>query len=654
MRLLTKLSLFFLAFNLHSASPSFSNTHGVGIINTPSANFLPEGYFNFNYSSQYPFDHYRFTFFPYKGLEASFFYFDVNTLKYDFSVTNQSYKDKGFSVKFNLLDNYSSKLSLGLEDFAGTGLFSSEYIVFSKDLGNDAQFTIGMGFGRLGTKNSFKNPFSAINNDFDFRENKTELRGGVPDIGKWFRGEASLFGGIEFRLKKINKALFKIEFESNNYEEQFGFYNCQKCDAKIKSNYNFAVNYRINSNIDLMTSFVRGTDFGIKISWKSNFGRYKKQEKLKLNKYRSKNSFDYDSLLKDLSEQGVLLQKADFDEAENKIRLNYIQTVTNNEKIFSDNLVASLKNSPNLIEEVILIPQNGRYFIEAESDQEQQKFIKNEYTYQPIINFPEFFFNISPSYNLHIGSPSGFVFGELNMKFSTEVVLNKNLEFASTYSYSLFDNYEKLNYDPAQTDVQPVRIFIQDYLKEGKNGFDTFMLTYFDQIDFDKYFLFSIGDFERMFGGVHGAYLQKISKYFSAGGELSYVKQRETSKSLLHYKNYQTLTGHLNLYIDEPKYNTLVKLSYGRYLAADTGFTFDISKRFKNSFRIGAYFTITNLSADQFGEGSFDKGIYVSIPLNIFENDRKGYFNEGYKPLTRDGGSKLAFPFEIFKIIEYK
>ena len=83
-------------------------------------------------------------------------------------------------------------------------------------------------------------------------------------------------------------------------------------------------------------------------------------------------------------------------------------------------------------------------------------------------------------------------------------------------------------------------------------------------------------------------------------------------------------------------------LSIGQYLAGDKGFTFDLSRRFKSGFKMGAYFTRTNISKVEYGEGSFDKGFYFEMPLNIFQsNSGKGFTNFTIQPLTRDGGAKL-------------
>jgi len=57
---------------------------------------------------------------------------------------------------------------------------------------------------------------------------------------------------------------------------------------------------------------------------------------------------------------------------------------------------------------------------------------------------------------------------------------------------------------------------------------------------------------------------------------------------------------------------------------------------------LGAYATLTNVSSEEYGEGSFTKGIYVTIPFDlmlIHPTTTKGTI--GWVPLTRDGGQML-------------
>ena len=69
---------------------------------------------------------------------------------------------------------------------------------------------------------------------------------------------------------------------------------------------------------------------------------------------------------------------------------------------------------------------------------------------------------------------------------------------------------------------------------------------------------------------------------------------------------------------------------------------------------MGAYGTITNVPANKFGEGSFDKGIFLSIPLDWSlgvpsPNKETIEFNV----MTRDGGAKLNVPYRLYDLIHH-
>ena len=69
----------------------------------------------------------------------------------------------------------------------------------------------------------------------------------------------------------------------------------------------------------------------------------------------------------------------------------------------------------------------------------------------------------------------------------------------------------------------------------------------------------------------------------------------------------------------------------GKYLAGDKGLTLDLSRRFQESgFTLGVFATKTNLSAEEFGEGSFDKGFYfLFLQILFYTNFRQGDISFG-------------------------
>ena len=60
--------------------------------------------------------------------------------------------------------------------------------------------TAGLGWGKFAGKNSFDNPLSFLSDKFNVRPRLqvTIDRGGTPSYDKWFRGNAALFGGLEY------------------------------------------------------------------------------------------------------------------------------------------------------------------------------------------------------------------------------------------------------------------------------------------------------------------------------------------------------------------------------------------------------------------------------------------------------------------------
>ena len=149
-----------------------------------------------------------------------------------------------------------------------------------------------------------------------------------------------------------------------------------------------------------------------------------------------------------------------------------------------------------------------------------------------------------------------------------------------------------------------------------------------------------------MFSGYGFEYLYfDNSKNYAAGFELFEVQKRDYELRL-GTLDYKALTGHLNFYYRN--YNLIpfdAKISYGKYLAGDLGGTIQISRNFQNGIEFGVFATFTDVSTEQFGEGSFDKGIYFNVP--VFR-DLVSYT---WRPLTKDPGAKLLRKHNLYDLL---
>ena len=95
------------------------------------------------------------------------------------------------------------------------------------------------------------------------------------------------------------------------------------------------------------------------------------------------------------------------------------------------------------------------------------------------------------------------------------------------------------------------------------------------------------------------------------------------------------------------------QVDVGRYLAGDWGATFTLKRRFANGWEFGGFFTLTDIPFSQFGEGSFDKGLFLTIPFNwIVPLETRAKYPLLIRPLTRDGGQRLEVSNRLWDVVE--
>ena len=90
----------------------------------------------------------------------------------------RSLTHKSFDAKIRLIKETSllPQIAVGFRDLAGTGLFSSEFIVASKHLSKGLDLTMGVGWGDL-TGQLIRNPLIEISDRFITRSSSIGLGG---------------------------------------------------------------------------------------------------------------------------------------------------------------------------------------------------------------------------------------------------------------------------------------------------------------------------------------------------------------------------------------------------------------------------------------------------------------------------------------------
>ena len=659
--------------------PTPSNYGNTGLMEIPTARFLEEGSLRFSFSSSYPNEFTSITASPFSWMEATYRYAEVkNELYGPTSYSgNQSLKDKGFDIKIKVLEEsfFIPSLAIGLRDIAGTGFFSSEYFVATKSYGA-VDLTAGLGWGLLGSDDNVTNPFNLLNDSFKDRESQTEL-GGNFNFKDWFSGKTAIFGGVEYYLKKHGLS-FSLEYDSSRPELNFSN------PVEVKSKVNLGINFFPSQNLHVGVHFERGTQFRLSFSLKGNFiedtlSKPKPKNVVKLNKDQINRTLEdrnifYRSLNKSLQDEKIFIQAAALNPEKVEIsiasaKFNSLPRLVGRAARITSALLSEEVESINihvmngdLPVSIIELPRNefdqanssigssSELLANSQISSKSSKPLYLSSEFKPTINFPEFNWSMTPALRHQIGGPEGFYLGQLWWKTDLTLKLRRNLTLYSTFGLNIYDTFNDFKND-SLSKLPHVRSDIQKYLSEGKNNIQRFQLEYmFSPFD-DIFIRTDFGMLEEMFGGYGGEVLYRpFNKKYSVGASLHRVKQRDYDQKL-RFRDYTTTTGHLSIYYDFP-YDISTQLSMGKYLAGDTGATLDLSRRFNSGFSLGIFASKTNLSAEEFGEGSFDKGFYFAIPIALFYNDyRTGSIAFGMHPLTKDGAAKLNSHNSLFSIL---
>ena len=124
--------------------PSATDFGGVGLLQTRTARFGPDGQLDTGFSLVPEYRRYWITLQAVPWLEGTFRYTEILQVR----AGTTSFKDRGADLKFKLLSEgkYVPALAIGVQDGLGTGEFSGEYLVASKRY-YDLDFSLGIGWG---------------------------------------------------------------------------------------------------------------------------------------------------------------------------------------------------------------------------------------------------------------------------------------------------------------------------------------------------------------------------------------------------------------------------------------------------------------------------------------------------------------------------
>jgi len=538
-------------------------------------------------------------------------------------------------------------------------------VVASKAVG-DFDFTLGMGWGRLAGNGDINNPLIQLSDRFAIRD--TDFgRGGELSSGAFFSGKkAGFFGGAAYQFDSLPVSLM-LEYNPDQYEKEVSVGG-----LKPKSPWSAAVKWQALPGVSLSLSRQHEQEWGIELSAALDSKSLPPRRPAPL----FTSSLDmapqdlppqlnpqdwYDTLLYDVERSGLLLLEASIDRSSSTA----ILVMGNNQypvwadaiakmAVLADLHLPSSVNTFRIVAEeaghrVQTIQMRRPSLAYGQNKQLVERHIsvlpgRNLDSPQRKTNFfqKKVFFDVGVGTRLQLFDPDDPARYQLYTNIGISLALPKAWTLTGAYGVDITHNFDESGRISGDSALTPVRSDVVKYLTEGDTGLDSLYFEKRGSAYKGLHYRVFGGVLEEMYSGVGGEVLyQPFQSRLAYGLSANWVRQRDYDKSFKHL-DYQTATAFASVYWASPFYNVDVAVHAGKYLAKDVGATLEVRRTFNNGWMVGLWATMTDVSAEDFGEGSFDKGMFFKIPFDgLFGGNSRGSYGARVRPIQRDGGQRL-------------
>lgn len=658
---------------------SQSDFGGVGLLQMPTARMANQGEFSANYRDNDEYRRYSVSLQMLEWLETTIRYTDTRTMPYSYSSAfsgTQTHKDKGIDIKATVLNEayYVPQIAVGVRDVAGTGLFDGEYVSASKRIGN-FDFTFGYAWGYLGQEGNSTNIFCSYSGSYCSRPSTVEHVGQF-ELGNMFKGKSSIYGGIEYQTS-FNPLRIKFEYDGNDYSDEFAG------NIKQSNHFNFGLVYRLTDNLETSLNYERGNNLMWGVTLRTNFNSLStnfidhypptysphpatSNKSVDWNKvsteleqysgYYPVAVYDQDKQISVVAEQTKYRDQPEAEQRAATVLANHLPQTTQQAEIITTNLNQPVKQ---IQIDIANVHRQLKGIPIGETDPTIYRTVPITAKTVPVWKQDPDRLKLSaePTLAQSFGGPESFYMYQVGAKGGADYFLTNNWVASGTVNLNIINNYDQFNYKtpPADGAALPrVRTWIREYITSSDVLLTNLQLTRIDNPVQDLYSQIYGGYLEMMYAGTGSEMLYKpYGRSWAVGIDANYVKQRDWN-DIMQLADYDVFTGHLTTYWELPFVKRgLAKISVGQYLAGDKGVTVDLSRQFDSGIIAGAYVTKTNVSAADYGEGSFTKGFYISIPLDLMlvhPTKQRGTIT--WVPLTRDGGQMLGKRYSLYKLTE--
>ncbi|WP_353473524.1 YjbH domain-containing protein [Salipiger sp. H15] len=665
--------------------PSF-NLYGLpGLIDMPDANMAPDATLGMTYGRMDTANRGSVSFQIMPRLVGTFRYTGIGDFDHSASADG-IYYDRSFDLRFQILteSGWRPSVVVGLQDFIGTGIYSAEYLVATKTLGRGVQVTGGLGWGRLASHNGFEG----------FGDRSAEIlgTGGQPTTDRWFRGDIAPFGGISWSPNE--RLTFKLEYSSDEYVTE-----TELAGFEHESPINLGMDYRFKNGTQLSLYYAYGNTFGAQVTYAINPKTLGipggiESAPTPVSPRSAADAADLgwtadmvsaeastrDRLARSLDREDLALEGFDLQPRRATLRLRNdtygapAQAVGRAARIMSRIL-------PGSVEEFVIVPSERgmpasaitlrRSDLEAlENEAAVDMLARTRFDEAPkdtprmeLEEYPRFLWSLAPYYSYSTFDPDGPFRIDIGASLGGEFQITPNIIASGSINKKVVGNLDEVT-RVSESHLPRVRTDYGDYAREADPKIPRLTLAFYGKPASQLYSRLTLGYLEPMYAGASAELLWKpVDSRFALGAELNYVERRdfdmlfglqgnETTDPVSGItRSFPHVNGHVSAYYDiGGGFNA--QLDVGRYIAGDTGATLTFTREFVNGWRIGAFATVTDVSTEDFGEGSFDKGLMFTIPVAIGTGQpSRNDSTLTLRSVQRDGGAKLAIDNRLYERI---
>jgi hypothetical protein len=690
---------------LARAEPVVLNNHGhSGLLDMPSARMMTDGEFAVSYAWSEHTQRVALSFQPLPWLEGTFrFSAARDFLPGGDSLNDRSF---GLKLRLSRETEFLPAIAVGIQDVLGTGLYAGEYVVASKTVEAGAMgtfdVTLGLGWGRLGSTGMLRNPLSGLSSRFDERRAFAPGPGDgdLPLFKTYFRGrDTSLFGGIVWSTP-VDGLKAIVEYSGDAYleEEARGL-------TGVKSHWNFGLVYRPAKVVELAASYMNGDTLGLRLTLRYDpyfevpkgldpqppppYLRTEAQRQAAAEAAANGLAAPAPAATGSLEAQMEAGGWADLPAVHAQILDGFVKAaraqgldveaveLTARRAIVyyrNDTYLRETEALQRLMRAALTLPPSVEnfYLVAMAKGAPATEAAVNRTAYErnamslgdgaellPKVRiasapqamvpgavatgeaWPRFSWSITPAFQTAVVDTETPFQAGAGLRFGAGLDFGHGFEIEGAFEVLLLENFEAPG---ANTSLLPrVRSDVARYAFEGGTGLASLTVSKTGKIGRETWYRLSAGLLEDQFAGAGGELLYRPdNSRWSFGANLYYVRQREFDR-LFGLRDYDTVTGQISAYGDRVLFDTLdFNVHAGRYLAGDWGATFEVMRRFDSGIEIGVFATFTDVPFETFGEGSFDKGLILRIPLGWFApfSTQTG-FTSVLRTARRDGGARL-------------